>query len=1298
MKKFCKILSALTACLILVAAFPRDFVRAETVSRTEQKRTINISDADEFIKFAEECSLDSYSRELNVELQADINLSGKDFFGVPIFCGTFNGNGHLVSGLYIHDSASETGLFRHVERGALVKNLRVSGSVCPSGSADMAGGIVGVNLGTVTSCEFGGTVSGNDSIGGIVGKNGESGFINGCKSTANVSGESSAGGVVGMNLGTILDCSNSGNVNAVYSDPEITADDLGLQDKSVETVISKSDIGGVAGYSSGILRRCSNSGTVGYQHTGYNIGGVVGRQCGLLENCLNTGEIFGRKDVGGIAGQMEPYRSIEFSEDALQSLGQEMDNLSDGVDKLVSDARGSGDKLDSEVQTLTSHLSSAQKNADVITDRAENIFGGYSDGINELLARADSALDKTPEAMNDLDKAVELIGEFSDKCAEVLDELKKSGEYGGDAVDSANEALKDIDKSLPELQAALRGLSEAFLEIQNALGDPEEIKSALSDVTTSLDKITDKMREISEAAKRLNAAFGELSDWLTSADMQDLKTSVSAFSASLSEVLSALGDVSGAVSDISAAIDSGEMQSALSELNSATAALGQAAAKLSAAVGAVPNRDELNAAAEELKKAADSLQNAANHLNGAVDPDQMEKALGELQTSAKELQTALDRASAAAGEMSSALQKVTGSSVPDDAANTAREQLDIILNSLSDMSADLADINENIRVILDNIDAEGLAAAMKTLSGAIDNIADAAGDIELSSDNVDKAADALEKTVGSLTTAASKAGEAAKIMSSAADSLSAAIGSFEDIADELSGKPEIRFPALDETFTNAADSLSENMQAMISSLSRLSEKAKNESNVLLSDIETINDCISRIFGIFKENYKDLLSDEEEQRGFSEDISESENADTRHGKALDCVNQGAVAGDVNVGGITGAMAIEFDLDPEDDITLSGDRSINFSYNVMDIIDSCENEGEITAKKNYCGGIVGRMDMGLVKNARAGGKISSTGGNYVGGVAGYSSAKLRGCLAKVTLSGQAFIGGIAGEGGIITDCAAISDITDFTEKIGAVAGYVDFAKENAEIKNNFFVDRGTAGIDRVSYAGIAEPFDYAKFSALAGEFADIILEFTADGVTLGKIKVPFGGSVKPSDIPEIPEKSGYFARWEEFDFENITFPRVLCAEYIELLSAIACENLSEKGLPLVLADGSFDDSAQLLVDTESSSISAPEGWELRIVTANGGSPSALRFLKPSGSSKLMQYINGAWKPVEYTENGSYLIVENPVLDNGTAAFCVSSSSASMLPIILIAAAAVLGIAVVVIILAKKKSRKKQEQLTK
>ena len=1293
MKKMHKIVSVISAAAIAVSLIIPVKSFAETIN---SDRTVYISDTDEFLKFAEECRLDSASKDLKVELNADIDLSGNNFFGVPIFCGTFDGNGHTVSGLSIHDSASQTGLFRCAEKGSIIKDLKVKGNVSPSGSGNMVGGIVGVNKGIVSSCEFQGTVSGNDSVGGIVGKNDESGVINGCVSSAMISAESSVGGIAGMNLGVIMDCSNSGNINTVYADSQISADDLEIGDLTTENVIVKSDIGGIAGYSSGIIQRCANSGTIGYQHTGYNVGGIVGRQCGTLYSCTNTGDVYGRKDIGGIAGQMEPYRSIEFSEDNVQRLEDEMDMLSKYVDKLINDARNSGSKINDEIQKLTSQMNSAQKDAETITDRTEEIFNGYSDGINELLARADIALDGVPNALNSLDEAIQLIGNFSDKCEEALTDLKQAGEYSGDAIDNAENALKDIKSALSELEAGLRDIKSALLEIQSSLGDSEAIKVSLKNITSSLDKITNNMRDMSDAASRLNNAIKVLSEWLGNDDWKLLKNSVNAFSESLSDVLDALSDISGAVGDISASIDSSEMEQAFTKLNEASAALGRAAEKLSTSIGGghTFNPDDLTAATDELKNAADALQKASEHLSSATDPESMQKALDELEAASRELQTALDNASAAAGDMSEALRAITGSTVPEDTLDTATKELDIIFSAISDMSDNLSDINAEVNVILDNIDAVGLSEAFGSLSDAADKIANTVNALNGASGNIDKASEALGNVLDSLTSAASKAGEAANIMSQVSDKLSESVQQFEDVVKTLSEKSEVRFPALDETFTSAADSLSDNMQKMISTLSRIGSIANSESNILLDDIQNISDCLERIFDIFKDTYKDLLSNDDEN-GISEDISEQDEAsgNDSHGKAAGCMNGGKVEGDVNVGGITGAMAVEYDLDPEDDIAQSGDRSINFSYNVMDVIDDCENLGEIIAKKNYCGGIVGRMDMGLVKNSRASGSISSTSGSYVGGIAGYSSAKLRECLSKVTLSGSAYIGGIAGEGGIITNCLAISDITDFTEKIGALAGYVDFSKKNTEISDNFFVDRGVAGIDRVSYAGIAEPLDYAEFAKRAGAFADIVLEFTANGTSLGKITVPYGGSVNPSEIPEIPQIDGYFARWEEFDFDNITFPRVFEAEYIQLLSSIASDKQNKEGLPLLLADGSFDDKAKITVTTESSSIFPPEGGELRIVMAEGCTPNALRFLKSGNSSQLLQYVNGAWEPVQFTENGSYLIVNDLHFENGSEIFCISGNSDNTMLVVLLIVGGVIVAAAVIFIIVKANTRKKQ-----
>lgn len=1309
MKKIHKIISVICSAAVLAvsasAVLPVNTTAYAVSQAARSMRTVYIKDTNDFLKLAEDCRIDLASKNLNVILTADISLAGADFFGIPIFCGTFDGGGHTISGLLIRDSASEIGLFRHVERGAVIKNLTVTGTVSPSGSGDMVGGIAGINCGTVTSCNFRGSVSGNDSVGGIAGKNEETGVISGCGSSAAVLAESSAGGIAGTNLGVIIDCSNSGSINAVYTDTEINADELDfeeLEKMSADNVIGKSDIGGIAGFSSGIIQRCSNSGTIGYQHTGYNIGGIVGRQSGMLNSCENTGSVFGRKDVGGIAGQMEPYRSIEFSEDAAQRLSSEMDILSDSVDKLISDARNSGSRINSEIQTLTSQMNAAQKNADEIADRTETVFNGYSEGINELLARADIALDGAVPALNSLDAALELLGDFSDKCAEALRELEQAGAHGSDAAESAREALKDIDKALPSLETGLRDISNSLRTIQKSLGDPEQVKNSLKEITKSLDSVTENMKDISNAAKRLNTAFGNLSDWLNGSDWQALKNSVTALSDCLADVLSALGDMSKAVGDISAAIDSDEISKALSELNTASASLGKAAAKLAEAMrGGIPDNDELQAAADELQKASDALQQASDHLSAAVDPDEMKKALDELEKASRELDRALTRASNAAKDMSGALDRITSSKVPENTMNTVRTQMNRLLNSLGEISDDLSKINKQVRDLLDEIDASGLSSAMEDLANAADNIANAVGSIGDSGDDIDSAVKSLGEALDSLSAASSAAGEAAEIMSQMSDKLSEAVKQLEDVTNTLAGKPEVRFPALDDSFTAAADNLSANMKAMISTLSRIGSTANSEGNALLDDVQAINDSLSRIFEIFKDTYKDLLSDEDNERGFSTDISESisENesdpvCESRHGKAVNCTNSGTVEGDVNVGGITGSMAIEFDLDPEDDITLNGDRSINFSYNVMDIIENCENSGRITAKKNYCGGIVGKMDMGLVKNSLASGTVSAASGSYVGGIAGYSSAKLRGCSSKVTLSGMSYIGGIAGEGGIITDCLSISDITEFSEKIGALAGYVDFSKKNTEIERNFFVDRGVAGIDRVSYAGIAEPMSYSQFAALTGDFTDIVIEFTADGETLAKLKIPYGGSVKASDIPEIPIKSGFYAKWEDFDFEKITFPRVLEAEYIQLLTSVGSDKKGEQGLPLVLADGSFDDTAFVKIETESSSIFAPEGGELRIVMIESGSaPTALRFLKTCDNPKLMQYINGAWKSIPFTENGSYLIVKNPSLENGTAAFCVSGGAVNLAVVITIAVVitAVIIATIVILILIKKNKSK-------
>lgn len=112
-----------------------------------------------------------------VMLTADIDLGEQEWTPIGVnsrrngksFQGTFNGNGHIVTGLKISSgNADNMGLFGPISK-AIVKNLIVEGNVnMPNGST--IGGIVANNSGgTVQNCGFYGVVEGWRSVGGVVG-------------------------------------------------------------------------------------------------------------------------------------------------------------------------------------------------------------------------------------------------------------------------------------------------------------------------------------------------------------------------------------------------------------------------------------------------------------------------------------------------------------------------------------------------------------------------------------------------------------------------------------------------------------------------------------------------------------------------------------------------------------------------------------------------------------------------------------------------------------------------------------------------------------------------------------------------------------------------------------------------------------------------------------------------------------------------------------------------------------------------------------------------------------------------
>ena len=152
------------------------------------------------------------------------------------FSGTFDGNGHTVT-LNIAASTANVGLFSKLAGGAVVKNVKVDGTV--SGTEGVAGIAAQANGATISGCINCAEISATQRhVGGIVGK---------------------------MGGGTVENCYNTGAISSTRTRPI--------------------NMGGIAGYVDGgaSVENCYNTGSI--TGSGKNTAAVVGWNAATVKNC-----------------------------------------------------------------------------------------------------------------------------------------------------------------------------------------------------------------------------------------------------------------------------------------------------------------------------------------------------------------------------------------------------------------------------------------------------------------------------------------------------------------------------------------------------------------------------------------------------------------------------------------------------------------------------------------------------------------------------------------------------------------------------------------------------------------------------------------------------------------------------------------------------------------------------------------------------------------------------------------------------------------------------------------------------
>ncbi len=860
---FKKIL-CLILCVCLLGAM------ATTVFADPEEKTLTISTLEELLAFAENCRLDTYSENLTVSLQADIDLKDTDFVSIPVFSGTFLGNGHMVSGLKINENGSNQGFFRYLTQTARVEKLNISGQVTPGGSRSDIGGIAGCNAGLIFDCSFSGTVTGRDRVGGIAGTNTVTGIIDTCRTSGTVTGNHFTGGIAGDNAGVIRYCENTAGVNDDGKQDRVELSDITLETVTgTEAATTVTDMGGIAGCSSGVIRSCYNYGPIGYPHVGYNVGGIAGSLTGHINSCENYSSVSGRKEVGGIAGQMEPAVLLEYETDTIQMLESQLSGLGSVVDRLSGNLRSTTNQIKS--------------------------------------------------------------------------------------------CVNRIQNSITEAREAIENLSAT---------DPDSALAALQVLSSSLSGIENGVRDLFQATEN---------------------------------------------------------------------------------------------ASSQLESDLQALESQMNQIRGT-----------------------------------------------------------------------LADGDAN-------------------LGGSVADISDA------------------------------------------------------DTPEDLTGKVSVS-----------------------------------------------------------------------------------------------INYGQIVGDRNIGGIAGAMAIETDLDPEEDIAISGNMTLNAAGKLRSVILQCENYGDISGRKQNAGGIVGWQSMGLVKACISINKIDADTANYAGGIAGQSNGYIRNCSTKSVITAKDYVGGIAGSGTVVTDCTSVSSVTG-SECVGGILGFAEDTDIQQPILANVYavLNKDPGGIDGINYSGIAMPMAWEDLIAQEGlpeDFQKVTVTFQfADG-TIKTVSLTAGSSLQADDVPVIPAQNGQLGRWdgvEAYIDQPILLDMTFTAVYAGHNSVLASEELRD-GKPVLLLQGDF--SADSVLTTKLMEQLTPPQEDavlldaLHFTVTESTDITSARYLLPATDKDGWQiYVldkDGAWRPVSYTVEGSYVVF--PVGAND-AGFAVWSEPGNILPWIVAGATAVVLAAGVVLILILRKKKK-------
>ena len=220
-----------------------------------------------------EIGADSSGAAVNIDLNVSPHNTGMGWAPIAGFAAVFDGNHNTISGLFINRTTDANGLFGTVTAAGKIRNVGLTGVNVTGGNR--TGALVGTHSGSITASYSDGSVSGAESVGGLVGRKESGSSVTASYSGGAVSGAGSVGGLVGNDVGS---------TTASYSTSAVSG--------------TGSNVGGLAGGCTSTIKASYSTGVVTGATGATNIGGLCGNNWGIAPDSYWDTETSGRATSG----------------------------------------------------------------------------------------------------------------------------------------------------------------------------------------------------------------------------------------------------------------------------------------------------------------------------------------------------------------------------------------------------------------------------------------------------------------------------------------------------------------------------------------------------------------------------------------------------------------------------------------------------------------------------------------------------------------------------------------------------------------------------------------------------------------------------------------------------------------------------------------------------------------------------------------------------------------------------------------------------------------------------------------